>query len=170
MNQTWAVLQWGHTSCGRSGPKSFSNGNSGAAVNNNRENNKMLSLAKDDPVLAPQCLTTSRLNEAFQAHGQSGHRFVRKTFTRPTHCHHCTSLLWGLTNQGFICEGRGHIDWSRSRMTEECCTCLKPISSYYNHASRSPTAKNFRCQVLVRCSGGMRSESHLGLRSLYFVL
>ena len=54
----------------------------------------------------PRCLTDSRLDEAYSAHGQSGHRFVRKTFTRPTYCHLCTDMLWGLMNQGLICEGR----------------------------------------------------------------
>ena len=58
----------------------------------------------------PQRLSDLRLEEAFSAHGQSGHRFVRKTFTRPSYCHHCTDLLWGLTNQGLICEGREHKD------------------------------------------------------------
>lgn len=54
----------------------------------------------------PRCLSDSKLDEAFAAHGQSGHRFGRKSFTRPTYCHHCTDLLWGLTNQGLICEGK----------------------------------------------------------------
>lgn len=54
----------------------------------------------------PRCLSDTRLDEAFSAHGQSGHRFVRKTFTRPTYCHHCTDMLWGFTNQGLICEGK----------------------------------------------------------------
>ncbi|XP_032230180.2 diacylglycerol kinase theta [Nematostella vectensis] len=49
-------------------------------------------------------LSAPILDEAFQAHGQSGHRFVRKTFTRPTYCHHCTDMLWGFTNQGFMCD------------------------------------------------------------------
>ncbi|XP_020604326.1 diacylglycerol kinase theta-like isoform X2 [Orbicella faveolata] len=52
----------------------------------------------------PRCLSDTRLDEAFSAHGQSGHRFSRKTFTRPSYCHHCTDMLWGLTNQGLICE------------------------------------------------------------------
>jgi len=54
----------------------------------------------------PRSLSDLRLDEAFSAHGQSGHRFGRKTFTRPTYCHHCTDMLWGLTYQGLICEGK----------------------------------------------------------------
>lgn len=34
-----------------------------------------------------------------------GHFFVRKTFHKPTYCHHCTDMLWGLIGQGFVCEG-----------------------------------------------------------------
>lgn len=33
------------------------------------------------------------------------HSFGRKTFHKPTYCHHCSDLLWGLIGQGYICEG-----------------------------------------------------------------
>jgi len=34
-----------------------------------------------------------------------GHSFVKKTFHKPTYCHHCTDMLWGLIGQGLVCEG-----------------------------------------------------------------
>jgi len=34
-----------------------------------------------------------------------GHFFTKKTFHKPTYCHHCTDMLWGLIGQGCICEG-----------------------------------------------------------------
>ena len=34
-----------------------------------------------------------------------GHYFVKKTFHKPTYCHHCTDMLWGLIQQGLVCEG-----------------------------------------------------------------
>lgn len=34
-----------------------------------------------------------------------GHSFGKKTFHKPTYCHHCGDMLWGLIQQGFICEG-----------------------------------------------------------------
>ena len=34
-----------------------------------------------------------------------GHTFVKKTFHKPTFCHHCTDMLWGFIGQGYICEG-----------------------------------------------------------------
>ncbi|KAK2703868.1 hypothetical protein QYM36_017796 [Artemia franciscana] len=33
-----------------------------------------------------------------------GHYFVKKTFHKPSCCHHCAELLWGLIGQGFTCE------------------------------------------------------------------
>jgi hypothetical protein len=35
----------------------------------------------------------------------NGHFFTKKTFHKPTYCHHCTEMLWGLIGQGFVCEG-----------------------------------------------------------------
>lgn len=34
-----------------------------------------------------------------------GHFFTKKTFHKPTYCHHCTDMLWGLIGQGYVCEG-----------------------------------------------------------------
>lgn len=33
-----------------------------------------------------------------------GHYFTKRTFHKPTYCHHCTDMLWGLIGQGYICE------------------------------------------------------------------
>ncbi|XP_033117399.1 diacylglycerol kinase theta-like isoform X3 [Anneissia japonica] len=32
------------------------------------------------------------------------HSFGKKSFHRPTFCHHCTEMLWGITKQGQTCE------------------------------------------------------------------
>ena len=37
---------------------------------------------------------------------QHGHSFLKKTFHRPTNCHYCGELLWGLMGQGYVCEGK----------------------------------------------------------------
>lgn len=34
-----------------------------------------------------------------------GHSFCKKTFHKPTYCHHCSDMLWGPIQQGFVCEG-----------------------------------------------------------------
>lgn len=38
---------------------------------------------------------------------EHGHFFTKKTFHRPTYCHHCTDILWGLIGVGYVCEGKG---------------------------------------------------------------
>ncbi|XP_041968678.1 diacylglycerol kinase theta isoform X3 [Aricia agestis] len=35
---------------------------------------------------------------------QRTHSFAKKTFHKPTYCHHCSDLLWGLIGQGYGCE------------------------------------------------------------------
>ena len=35
-----------------------------------------------------------------------GHFLVKKTFHKPTYCHHCVEMLWGLIGQGYCCEGK----------------------------------------------------------------
>lgn len=41
-------------------------------------------------------------DDALNGHG---HFFVKKTFHKPTYCHHCTDILWGLIGVGYVCEG-----------------------------------------------------------------
>lgn len=38
-----------------------------------------------------------------------GHSFTKKTYHRPTYCHHCGDMLWGLIGQGYSCEGECHL-------------------------------------------------------------
>ncbi|KAL3117994.1 hypothetical protein niasHT_005237 [Heterodera trifolii] len=33
-----------------------------------------------------------------------GHVFAKKTFGKPTYCHHCCDKIWGMLSQGFACE------------------------------------------------------------------
>ncbi len=37
---------------------------------------------------------------------QHRHSFSKKTFHKPTNCHYCSDLLWGLMGQGYICDGK----------------------------------------------------------------
>ena len=49
------------------------------------------------------------------------HQFLVRTFSSPTKCSHCTSLMVGLTRQGVVCEVCGfacHIG---------CCEKVPPI-------------------------------------------
>lgn len=47
-----------------------------------------------------------------------GHYFMKKTFHKPTYCHHCTDMLWGIIGQGLICEGKFP------------CACISPQFMY----------------------------------------
>lgn len=47
--------------------------------------------------------TSGFMPENEQGHG---HSFIKKTFHKPTYCHHCTLMLWGLIGQGYVCEGK----------------------------------------------------------------
>lgn len=51
--------------------------------------------------------TISPTSESMPEYDQfgHGHYFTKKTFHKPTYCHHCTDMLWGLIGQGCICEG-----------------------------------------------------------------
>ena len=37
--------------------------------------------------------------------GSHGHYFLKKNFHKPSYCHHCSDLVWGLLGQGYVCEG-----------------------------------------------------------------
>lgn len=50
---------------------------------------------------------------------QQGHCFSKKTFHKPTYCHHCTDMLWGLIGQGLICEGENSLYSNAATMMGE---------------------------------------------------
>ena len=51
-------------------------------------------------------LHTDGLTTTQQPDENYGHFFAKKTFHKPTYCHHCLEMLWGLIGQGYYCEGR----------------------------------------------------------------
>lgn len=56
-----------------------------------------------------------------------GHSFGKKTFHKPTYCHHCGDMLWGLIQQGFICEGEMiHIRTLPIDQSALCSRCRFP--------------------------------------------
>ncbi|KAJ8321813.1 hypothetical protein KUTeg_000284 [Tegillarca granosa] len=64
-----------------------------------------------------------------------GHFFVKKTFHKPTYCHHCTDMLWGLIGQGFICEVCNFV------VHERCLkTVVSPCSSIATNLIKNPVA------------------------------
>ncbi|PAA62561.1 hypothetical protein BOX15_Mlig019125g1 [Macrostomum lignano] len=60
---------------------------------------------------------------------ESGHKhsFIKRTFHRPTYCHHCAEMLWGLLSQGFtcsLCSFTVHDRCLKSVLSP--CTCIAP--------------------------------------------
>ncbi|XP_040160367.1 diacylglycerol kinase theta isoform X5 [Anopheles arabiensis] len=63
------------------------------------------------------------------------HTFGRKTFHKPTYCHHCSDLLWGLIGQGYICEVCNFI------VHEKCVTnIVTPCTGVAPYLIRNPVA------------------------------
>ncbi|XP_011648136.1 diacylglycerol kinase theta isoform X6 [Pogonomyrmex barbatus] len=71
-----------------------------------------------------------------------GHSFSKKTFHKPTYCHSCTDMLWGLIQQGYICEVCNFVVHDR---------CLKavvsPCSSIAANLIKNPVAHCWSGQV-----------------------
>ncbi|XP_035719225.1 diacylglycerol kinase theta-like isoform X6 [Vespa mandarinia] len=71
-----------------------------------------------------------------------GHSFSKKTFHKPTYCHNCTDMLWGLIQQGYICEVCNFVVHDR---------CLKavvsPCSSIAAGLIKNPVAHCWSEQV-----------------------
>lgn len=64
-----------------------------------------------------------------------GHFFVKKTFHSPTYCHHCTCMLWGLIQQGLVCEVCNFV------VHDKCLkTVVSPCSSIATTLIKNPVA------------------------------
>ena len=50
-------------------------------------------------------ITDTGNQDLFECEQGHGHSYIKKTFHKPTYCHHCTDMLWGLIGQGYVCEG-----------------------------------------------------------------
>ncbi|KAI5704339.1 hypothetical protein M8J75_004181 [Diaphorina citri] len=67
------------------------------------EDNRVPSIASSRSNLSE--LTIDQMNNMLR-HDRSSkhHQFITRTFTSPTKCNHCTSLMVGLTRQGVVCD------------------------------------------------------------------
>ncbi|XP_024086284.1 diacylglycerol kinase theta isoform X3 [Cimex lectularius] len=64
-----------------------------------------------------------------------GHSFAKKNFHKPTYCHHCADVLWGILKQGSICE------ICNFAVHDRCMkTVVSPCSSIAPYLIRNPVA------------------------------
>lgn len=68
----------------------------------------------------------------YDEHGH-GHFFSKKTFHKPTYCHHCTDMLWGLIQQGCICEVCNFVVHDRCLKT-----VVSPCSTVASNVIKNP--------------------------------
>lgn len=68
----------------------------------------------------------------YDQHGH-GHFFSKKTFHKPTYCHHCTDMLWGLIGQGCICEVCNFVVHDRCLKT-----VVSPCSTVASNVIKNP--------------------------------
>lgn len=109
------------------------------------------------------CLTTSQsqqdsssitgsinlhqLQPFIQGHG---HYFTKKTFHKPTYCHHCADMLWGLIGQGYICDVCNFVVHERCMKTvvSSCSTVASSnIKNPMPHCWTDTHAKRKFCNV-----------------------
>lgn len=76
-----------------------------------------------EPVVSLSAVAVAAAAAPFiQGHG---HYFTKKTFHKPTYCHHCTEMLWGLIGQGFICEVCNFVVHERCmKVVISCCSTV----------------------------------------------
>ncbi|XP_026672090.1 diacylglycerol kinase theta isoform X6 [Ceratina calcarata] len=64
-----------------------------------------------------------------------GHSFSKKTFHKPTNCHGCSDMLWGLLQQGYVCEVCNFVVHDRCLKT-----VVSPCSSIAASLIKNPVA------------------------------
>ena len=83
--------------------------------NNSASTGGSHSAIPDSLSLASQNTTTSNANSVSTALSslvsqsimRLGHCFIKKSFHKPSYCHHCGEMVWGLLGgPGFICDGK----------------------------------------------------------------
>ncbi|CAF1274389.1 unnamed protein product [Rotaria sordida] len=78
--------------------------------------------------LSSLSLNIDSTNTHQQSYESYGHFFVKKTFHKPTYCHHCVEMLWGLIGQGYYCEVCNFICHDRCRKhVISPCSSIAPI-------------------------------------------
>lgn len=105
----------------------LSYGEEGKALIRNSSSKSNLSCKSTDPHLHQQ-----QQQQTPNSHKQKIHQFLVRTFSSPTKCNHCTSLMVGLTRQGVVCEICGFACHTN------CCQKVPTICPVPNDQTKRP--------------------------------
>uniref|UniRef100_A0A1I7ZXI1 diacylglycerol kinase (ATP) n=1 Tax=Steinernema glaseri TaxID=37863 RepID=A0A1I7ZXI1_9BILA len=91
-----------------------------------------------------------------------GHYFQKKTFGKPTYCHHCCDKIWGMLTQGYVCEVCNFVCHEK---------CLKTVVSFCSGVAlqliKNPVAHTWSEQGYIKrhfcCVCRRRTEDQLSL-------
>ncbi|XP_043252876.1 serine/threonine-protein kinase Genghis Khan isoform X3 [Colletes gigas] len=107
--------------------------NRAPSISSSKSNLSELSIDPTSP------LSHELLNKSSTAHGQlslqpkpKSHQFLVRTFSAPTKCNHCTSLMVGLTRQGVVCEVCGFA------CHMPCCDKVPPMCPVPHDQTKRP--------------------------------
>ena len=65
----------------------------------------------------------------------NGHFFTKKSLHKPSYCHHCTEVFWGIWTQGYTCEG------------VKVCFVWFWLETKFDERSPASTSKPFRMSL-----------------------
>ncbi|XP_017876835.1 serine/threonine-protein kinase Genghis Khan isoform X1 [Ceratina calcarata] len=107
--------------------------NRAPSISSSKSNLSELSIDPTSP------LSHELLNKSSTSHGQASlqpkpksHQFLVRTFSAPTKCNHCTSLMVGLTRQGVVCEVCGFA------CHMPCCDKVPPMCPVPHDQTKRP--------------------------------
>ncbi|XP_020291179.1 serine/threonine-protein kinase Genghis Khan isoform X1 [Pseudomyrmex gracilis] len=107
--------------------------NRAPSITSSKSNLSELSIDPTSP------LSHELLNKSSSTHGQTNlqpkpksHQFLVRTFSAPTKCNHCTSLMVGLTRQGVVCEVCGFA------CHMPCCDKVPPMCPVPHDQTKRP--------------------------------
>ncbi|XP_012136760.1 serine/threonine-protein kinase gek isoform X2 [Megachile rotundata] len=107
--------------------------NRAPSISSSKSNLSELSIDPTSP------LSHELLNKSSTSHGQptlqpkpKSHQFLVRTFSAPTKCNHCTSLMVGLTRQGVVCEVCGFA------CHMPCCDKVPPMCPVPHDQTKRP--------------------------------
>lgn len=69
------------------------------------------------------------------------HRFVRQTYTNPTHCHFCSQVLWGNGKMAVVCADCGY--HAHDKCAEQVAnTCVKVKAEVLSAATEETLSRH----------------------------